>query len=230
MAYRTLIHTALLVALIAAVGFVATDRAPAADAQVPVMRVISSDATSRSIQLGVNKSVVIELPREIKEVLVGDPTIANAVVRSSRRVFIIGVKVGQTNVYFFDADGRQIGGLDIAVTRNLNGLRAPLKRVLPNANIHIEGVGDDGVMLSGSASSPAEAQQAIDLAARLVGDNEKVINSIGVNGRDQVMLKVTVAEVQRTVIKQLGIDLSGSFGYGPAVVNFNTTNRFPING
>jgi pilus assembly protein CpaC len=230
MAYRTLIHTALLVALIAAVGFVATDRAPAADAQVPVMRVISSDATARSIQLGVNKSVVIELPHDIKEVLVGDEKIATAVVRSHRRVFIIGVKVGQTNVYFFDADGRQIGGLDIAVTRNLNGLRASLKRVLPNANIHIEGVGDDGVMLSGSASSPVEAQQAFDLAARLVGDKEKVINSIVVNGRDQVMLKVTVAEVERTVIKQLGIDLSGSFGYGSAVVNFNNTNPFPING
>src|ERR1035437_2265642 len=230
MTRRTLILTASLVAVIAAVGFVATDRAPAADAQVPVMRAISSDATARSIQLEVNRSVVIELPGELKEVLVGDEKIATAVVRSHRRVFIIGVKVGQTNVYFFDADGRQIGGLDIAVTRNLNGLRALLKRVLPNANIHIEGVGDDGVMLSGSASSPVEAQQAFDLAARLVGDKEKVINSIVVNGRDQVMLKVTVAEVERTVIKQLGIDLSGSFGYGSAVVNFNNTNPFPING
>ena len=197
MTRRTLILTASLAAVIAAVGFVATDRAPAADAQVPVMRVISSDATARSIQLGVNKSVVIELPHDIKEVLVGDEKIATAVVRSHRRVFIIGVKVGQTNVYFFDATGRQIGGLDIAVTRNLNGLRASLKRVLPNADIHIEGVGDDGVMLSGSASSPVEAQQAFDLAARLVGDKEKVVNGIVVNGRDQVMLKVTVAEVSR---------------------------------
>lgn len=230
MTRRTLILTASLAAVIAAVGFVATDRAPAADAQVPVMRVISSDATARSIQLGVNKSVVIELPHDIKEVLVGDEKIATAVVRSHRRVFIIGVKVGQTNVYFYDADGRQIGGLDIAVTHNLNGLRATLKRVLPNANIHIEAVGDDGVMLSGSASSPVEAQQAFDLAARLVGDKEKVINSIVVNGRDQVMLKVTVAEVKRTVIKQLGINLSGSFNYGSAVVNLNTTNPFPING
>ena len=232
MTRRTLILTASLAAVIAAVGFVATDRAPAADAQVPVMRVISSDATARSIQLGVNKSVVIELPGELKEVLVGDEKIATAVVRSHRRVFIIGVKVGQTNVYFFDADGRQIGALDIAVTRNLNGLGATLKRVLPNANIHIEGVGDDGVMLSGSASSPVEAQQAFDLAARLVGDKEKVINSIVVNGRDQVMLKVTVAEVERTVIKQLGINITGSAGVGSAVVNFNTTtnNPFPING
>jgi len=230
MTRRTLILTASLAAVIAAVGFVATDRAPAADAQVPVMRVISSDATARSIQLGVNKSVVIELPGELKEVLVADPKIANAVIRTSRRVYIIGVKVGQTSVYFYDANGRQIGGLNIAVTRDLNGLRASLKRVLPNANIHIEGVGDDGVILSGSASSPVEAQQAFDLAARLVGDKEKVINSIVVSGRDQVMLKVTVAEVERTVIKQLGINLSGSASFGSSVVNFNNTNPFPING
>ena len=64
-------------------------------------------------------------------------------------------------------------------------------------------------MLTGSVASPAESQQAYDLAARLAGDGAKVVNGITVRGRDQVMLKVTVAEVQRDVIKQLGIDLSG---------------------
>src|ERR1035437_5283874 len=102
MTRRTLSATASLVAVIAAVGFVATDRAPAADGEVPGKRVIRSDVTARSIQLGVNKSVVIELPGELKEVLVGDEKIATAVVRSHRRVVIIGVKVGQTNVYFLD--------------------------------------------------------------------------------------------------------------------------------
>ena len=66
----------------------------------------------------------------------------------------------------------------------------------------------DGIMLSGSAASAAESQQAFDLASRLVGDGTKVVNGITVRGRDQVMLKVTVAEVRRDVIKQLGIDLS----------------------
>ena len=60
--------------------------------------------------------------------------------------------------------------------------------------------------------------------------SSKIVNAIVVLGRDQVMLKVTVAEMDRQVIKQLGINLSGSFGYGSAVVNFNTTNPFPING
>ena len=80
--------------------------------------------------------------------------------------------------------------------------------------------------LTGSVSSPIEAQQAGDLAARLVGSPEKVVNSIAVRGRDQVMLKVTVAEVRREIIKQMGVDLSASMNYGTAVVNFNNNNPF----
>ena len=101
---------------------------------------------------------------------------------------------------------------------------------MPDSDIHIEGVGADGVMLSGTAASAAESQHAFDIAARLVGGETKVVNGLAVRGRDQVMLKVTVAEVRRDVIKQLGIDLSGSINYGTAVVNFNTSNPFSATG
>ena len=184
---------------------------------------------ARFLSLGIGKSVVIDLPRDIKDVLVADPKIANAVVRSAQRAYIIGAAVGQTNIVFFDSAGQQIAAYDIAVKRDLNGVRAALKQTLPNADIQIDGVGD-GVMLSGTAASPIEAQQAGDLAARLVGGADKVVNSIAVRGRDQVMLKVTVAEVARSIIKQLGIDLSANLNYGTAVVNFNNANPFTANG
>jgi len=177
------------------------------------------------LPLGIGKSVVIDLPRDIKDVLVADPKIANAVVRSAQRAYIIGAAVGETNIVFFDSAGQQIVSYDIAVKRDLNGVRAALKQTLPYAGIQIEGVGD-GVMLTGSVSSPIEAQQAGDLAARLVGGAEKVVNSIAVRGRDQVMLKVNVAEVRRDIIKQMGVDLSASMNYGTAVVNFNNSNPF----
>jgi pilus assembly protein CpaC len=184
---------------------------------------------ARFLALGIGKSVVIDLPRDIKDVLVADPKIATAVVRSAQRAYIIGAAVGQTNIVFFDSAGQQIAAYDIAVKRDLNGVRAALRQALPNADIQIEGLGD-GVMLSGSAASPIEAQQAGDLAARLVGGIEKVVNSIAVRGRDQVMLKVTVAEVQRNIIKQLGIDLNANLAYGTTVVNFSNTNPFTANG
>src|SRR4051794_4840392 len=180
---------------------------------------------ARFLSLGIGKSLVIDLPRDIKDVLVADPKIANAVVRSAQRAYIIGAAVGQTNIVFFDSAGQQIAAYDIAVKRDLNGVRAALKQTLPNADIQIEGLGD-GVMLSGTTASSIESQQASDLAARLVGGVDKVVNSIAVRGRDQVMLKVTVAEVARSIIKQLGIDLSSSLNYGTAVVNFN--NNIPF--
>jgi pilus assembly protein CpaC len=182
---------------------------------------------ARFLALGVGKSIVVDLPRDVKDVLVADPKIANAVVRSAQRAYIIGAAVGQTNIIFFDSSGQQIAAYDIAVKRDLNGLRAALRQTLPNANIQVEGLGD-GVMLTGSVASPIEAQQAADLAGRLVGKPESVVNSISVRGRDQVMLKVVVAEVQRDIIKQLGVDLSANMSYGTAVVNFNNTNPFTM--
>lgn len=184
---------------------------------------------ARPLQLGVGKSVVIDLPRDVKDVLVADPKIANAVIRSAQRAYIIGATVGQTNIVFFDSTGQQISAYDIAVTRDLNGIRAALKQTMPQADIRVEGIGE-GVMLSGSASSQAEAQQAADLASRLVGSLDRVVNGITVRGRDQVMLKVTVAEVQRNIVKQLGVDISGSLSYGTSVVSFNNANPFNANG
>jgi len=184
---------------------------------------------ARFLALGIGKSMVIDLPRDVKDVLVADPKIANAVVRSAQRAYIIGATVGQTNIVFFDASGQQIAAYDIAVTRDLNGIRAALRQIIPNGNINVEGLGQ-GVVLSGSVASAAEAQQAQDIAVRLVGDEKNVVNSITIRGRDQVMLKVTVAEVQRNIIKQLGIDLSATMNYGTSVVNFNNTNPFTANG
>jgi pilus assembly protein CpaC len=188
---------------------------------------VSTDGqmNARFLSLGIGKSIVIDLPREVKDVLVADPKVANAVVRSTQRAYIIGAAVGQTNIVFFDSTGAQIAAYDIAVKRDLNGVRAALKQSLPNSDVQIEGVGD-GVVLSGMAATPVEAQQAVDIAARLVGGQDKVVNSIAVRGRDQVMLKVTVAEVARTVIKQLGIDLTANLNYGTAVVKFDNSNPF----
>jgi pilus assembly protein CpaC len=232
MTKATLIRTATLAALI--VMMLPGRSTPVAAAEpsgkfvAPTVQ-IHGDKAAQSVSLGVGKSIVVDLPDDIKDVLVADPKIANAVVRTSRRAYIIGVAVGQTNVYFFNANGKQLMGFDIAVTRDLNGIRAALKRALPNVEIQVDGLAD-GIVLTGSAASPAEAQQAYDLAARLAGDGNKVVNGITVRGRDQVMLKVTVAEVQRDTIKQLGIDLSGSLSYGQAVLNFNNTNPFPVLG
>jgi pilus assembly protein CpaC len=223
LAMRTCLVRALSFAAVAALTLNPALTPVVASEATPIVAVGSTKV--RFLALGIGKSVIIDLPRDAKDVLVADPKIANAVIRSPQRAYIIGAAVGQTNVVFFDAEGQQIAAYDIAIKRDLNGVRSALRQILPSAGIQIEGVGE-GVMLTGSVSSPIEAQQAGDLAARLVGSTDKVVNSIVVRGRDQVMLKVTVAEVRRDIVKQMGVDLSGSMNYGTAVVNFNNVNPF----
>ncbi len=237
--------------------------------------VAAGDFNSRFLPLAKGKSVVINFPRDIKDVLVADPKIANAVVRSSRRAYIVAVASGATNIFFFDSDGKQLAGFDIAVTRDVSPIRATIQRLMPGADVRVEGIGD-GIVLTGTVATQEEAQQACDVASHFVSANEnsfsgssgsgggqggatgnggsststvislggqsgaagggcssptsKVVNSIVVRGRDQIMLKVTVAEVERDLVKQLGINLSGSVGYGTAVVNFNNTNPFSAYG
>lgn len=226
--------TMLMLGLLAAPGTVGAADAPVGD-QAPMQApdlglspvATAAAARTRFLSLGIGKSVVIDLPREVKDVLVADPKIANAVIRSAQRAYIIGGQVGQTNVVFFAADGQQVASYDIAVKRDLNGMRAALRQSLPG--VQIEGVGDS-VMLTGSVTSPVEAQQAGDVAAKLVGGADKVVNNIIVRGRDQVMLKVVVGEVRRDIVKQLGVDLSASLNAGTAVVNFNNSNPFSVAG
>jgi hypothetical protein len=80
--------------------------------------------------------------------------------------------------------------------------------MFPQGNVHAEGI-NDGVMLSGAVASPIEAQQDYDLATRLVGDATKVLNGITIPSRDQVMIHVAFAEMDRNAIKQFGINVSG---------------------
>jgi pilus assembly protein CpaC len=223
-AMRTVAVRTLLLSAVAALTLGPLLPVVAAESEKdPVTTSAIASAKMRFLSLGIGKSMVVDLPRDVKDVLVADPKIANAVIRSPQRAYIIGGAVGQTNVVFFDGDGQQIASYDIAVKRDLNGVRAALRQSMPG--VQIEGVGDS-VLLTGSVSSPVEAQQAGEVAARLVGGAEKVVNSIVVRGRDQVMLKVTVAEVRRDVVKQMGVDLSAQLNVGNTTVNFNNTNPF----
>jgi pilus assembly protein CpaC len=190
---------------------------------------------AQRLDLAIGKSLVIDLPRDAKEVFVANPKVANAVVRSARKLFIIGVADGATSIFAMDGDGQQIAALDIVVGRDLNVLRQTLRSALPRAQISVQPAGDS-ILLSGMVQNAAEAQQAMDIAKAYVGvtttmtgsSSGSVINSLTVRGRDQVMLKVTVAEVARQSLKQLGINSSGNWIVGNATFSPNIDNPFSI--
>jgi len=193
--------------------------------QAPILNVGASEhAISRKLDLSIGRSLIVELPRDAKEVFVANPKVANAVVRTARKLFVIGIADGATSMFVMDGEGRQITALEINVGRDLNVLRQTLRTALPNSQIEIKPAGDS-ILLVGSVPNASDATQAVDIANAFVGSSDKtaskgaVINSLTIRDRDQVMVKVTVSEVSRKAIKQLGINSTGEWKLG----NFSIT-------
>jgi pilus assembly protein CpaC len=199
----------------------------------PKFEVGAQDAvSSRRIDLQLGKSILVDLPRDAKEVFVANPGVANALVRSSRKIYVIGVATGSTTIFVNDAEGKQIAVLDMTIAQELGKelsiLRDLMRQTFPTATIDVKSVGNSFV-LSGFVDGPLDAQRAVDIATTLTagvqnggGKSGAVINALQVRGRDQVMIKVTVAEVQKSVTKNLGIDVSGSWKVGASKLGFAT--------
>jgi len=182
------------------------------------LRVTGANPTvAQKLNLGIGKSIVVDLPRDAKEVFVANPKVANAVVRSTRKVFLIAMADGATSVFVMDAQGQQIANLEVLVGRDMNKLRRTLKIAMPSSSINVTSV-DNTVILTGEVGSMQEAQQAADIAKGFLGRTDAagkeevgdLINSLTVRAKDQVMVKVTVAEIRREIVKQLGIDVTGT--------------------
>jgi pilus assembly protein CpaC len=157
------------------------------------------------IDLGIGKSFVVSLPRDAKEVFVADPAIANAVVRSARKAYLIGTAPGQTDVKFLDGDGREIASYEVSVSRDTGSIRSAISRSISGGNVRVEGAGE-GVVVTGTVKSAQEAQTALDIASGYMADPKKVVNALKIEGQDQVMLRVKVVEIKREVAKQIGVD------------------------
>ncbi|MCJ2034608.1 type II and III secretion system protein family protein [Methylobacterium sp. J-068] len=232
---RTTRHRGLASAALVALALTGPGRAqPAGATPAPILAVGGNEgATSRRIDLTMGRSLVIDLPRDAKEVFVANPKVANAVVRSTRKVFIIGIENGATSIFIMDAEGRQIAALDVTVARDLNVLRQTLNQSIAGGRFDVRAAGDS-VVLTGSVNSASEAAQAVDIANAFVGvgglggtaTRGAVINNLSIRGKDQVMLRVTVVEVARTVLKQFGVNLNGSW----SGLNLANTTPLALNG
>lgn len=202
------------------------------------IRIRESDGlpAHKGIKLGRNKSTLIEVPRELRDVIVSNPEIMDAVVQSSNRVYLIGKKVGQSNAFFFDVNGQQIATLEVSIEHDTSVLESLFKRLIPGSNIKAE-VLNETVILSGTVRSPADAARASSIASRFIVTpaaeaNErhpaKVINMIAIEGEEQVMLQVVVAEMQRSILKQFGINIGAEINIGNFATGFMTANGLPL--
>lgn len=181
----------------------------------------------RSLRLGLAKSAVIKLPAAAKDVIVGDTALVDVILKNRTTAYLFARQAGQTNVFFLDETGRQILQLDLEVTLDSQALKNLLDRALPGSSIQVDSTGAN-VVLKGSVPSAEQGKKAQELAERFMtsngGDTDSVVNLLTIAQGDQVMLKVRVVELKRTVLKQLGIDLeNGRLSVGNFNFNFNNT-------
>ncbi len=184
----------------------------------------ASEGDGHFVRIGLNKSIVIRLPAEAHDVIVGNPEIVDAVVRSKNTAYLFARTIGQTNIFFFDKNGQQILNLDLEVAVDVTALRNLLQRSIPGTKITVDTV-NNSVILGGTAPNAAEAKFAEDIASKfLTREVDKAagtgfVNTIKITGEDQVMLKVRVVEVQRDVLKQFGVDLQALLSVGKFAFN-----------
>ena len=173
----------------------------------------------QQLVLDVNKATIVDLPTNVGEVIASQPSVAAVVMRTKTRALIQAVAGGDTNVIFLDGAGNNIAVLDIKVVMPRsdigNALEAAIARNIPGSRIRVESVllGDaNRVVLSGTAQSQDDVDKAKLIATQFAGGADNVASIINVGGNQQVMLRVVVAEVNRTAVKELGMNLSVTGG------------------
>ncbi|MGV9005811.1 MAG: type II and III secretion system protein family protein [Brevundimonas sp.] len=181
------------------------------------------------INLPRGSSMAIDLPSDARDVIVPNPLVAEAMLHSPRRITIIGLQPGETDAVILDAGGRTILSLRIRVDAGVSALQDTLDRVLPESNVHAEAV-NDSIILTGAVSSPGEADRVTQIARAFVATPEKVLNMMTIAGSDQVMVKARVVEVQRTAIKQLGLDVNTVLNNVADGLTFAQTATFGVSG
>ena len=191
----------------------------------------SQSAATQSISLPKGRSAVVELPVDARDVMVTNPLVADAVLRSPRRITVLGVAPGTTDATFFDAAGRRILALNIRVDIDYSAVAQTIARVLPGSKVHVEAV-NNGLILSGMVANATDADHAVQIAQQFVGGKaDGVVNMLSIAGKEQVMLKVRIVEVQRSVVKQLGFNLSATLGQlGSPQYLISTAAGWGVNG
>ncbi len=199
----------------------------------------SASIPNESLTLTVNKTYMIEFDTDIDDIIVGNPAIANVTARDRRRVAVMGVAAGESNIVFLDKAGHKLKVLDVSVTDGVAGmdqLRGLIKKYVPNNHVQVEAV-NGRVILAGSVPNLSDSDRVMTLARQYAKDDASVLNMMTIEGKDQVTLKVHIVEMQRSIVKQLGVNLSGQVGFGELsggsfqnLLKASTSNTFGVAG
>lgn len=193
--------------------------------------------TGRTVTVPHHKSVQIKLQGKAAKVSLGDPNVLDIVILKSNELFLIGKKLGSTNLSVWDRSGKLIETLNIEVSHDLNNLKAKLYEFLPDETIKVHS-SKNKLILSGQISNQEKMNLALKIAETYSGgsaadkdgksqvNKSSIINLMTIGGAQQVMIEVTVAEVQRSLTKRFESNFNffqqnGNFGIGGGTVGGN---------
>ena len=172
--------------------------------QADTLRVVKK-GTNRTLEVPMNRAVVVESDIPFAELSIANPGIADISSLSERTIYVLGKSPGLTTLTLLDAAGQLITNVDVRVASDISEFKERLRQILPGEKIEVR-TANDGIVMSGIVSSTQRLQRALDLAERYAP--ERVSNLMTVGGIQQVMMKIRFAEMQRSVSKSLSASLA----------------------
>lgn len=181
-----------------------------------------------NLEIVVNKAETISSDDSVGQVLVGNSEIADVVVLTNQKLYVLGKKLGVTSVTVLGPDKNVVAVLNVRVTHDLDELRQRLRRSLPGSTIMVEAV-NGGLFLTGVAGSPTALASALQMANQVAP--KAVTHAITVRGSQQVMLEVRFIEASRDAARDLGVgwEVIGKNSYGATGIS-TFSNGLPVFG
>ena len=207
------------------------------------VNVYAAAQSGRVVAVPHHQSTQLMISGSAKKVTLGDPSILDILVLRSNELYLIGKKLGTTNVSVWDRSGRIIESFNVEVTHDLNTLKSKLHQFLPDENIEVHST-QDKIVLRGLVSSQQNMDVAIKVAETFAAgkpadesedeeNKSSVINLLSIGGAQQVTLEVTVAEVQRTLVRTFDSNFhffqkSGDITWGATTIGSAIDDIGPI--
>ena len=158
----------------------------------------------QTISVPLNKVHLVDLPEPVRDMVVANPEIVDAIVRTPQQVYLVARGLGTTNLFFVGHDGDVVLHVAVQVEIDISAVQAAVASLLPNSSIKLQAL-NDNIVITGTVRSAKEAADASSIARRFVEEETDVINLMTVLEDQQVLLQVRIAEFQRSVLRNLGV-------------------------
>lgn len=198
-----------------------------------VLHAQSMTSPARTVTISIGRGELVTVPGRMADVFVADDKVADVQVKSTNQFYVFGKQGGETTVYASNAKGDVVWSANIRVGNNIDSIDQMLHLAMPEARVNVATM-NNTVLLTGTVGAPEDAAEAERLVKAFVGDKTNVISRLKMATPLQVSLHVKFAEVSRTLVRQLGVNLTTidgtggikfGIGQGRSTGSFFTTDR-----